>query len=312
MPKYPIHELTATEFEQLVTLICRNIMGVGITSFAPGPDGGKDARFEGTANAFPSEAAPASGKFIIQAKHTSKPQASCSDNDFENTIVGKEIKAIKRQYEAGQCTHYLLFTNRMKTGGAEVRIPARITGDTGVQNVWLRSTEDIERELSLHPEIVEAAGLNKFRAPIQFSPEDIRDVIVALHEHREAISSTFDSQHDFTSYPGLERKNEINGLSPAYNKYICDDSMKNFPAIRVFLENHRNQSFADQYHAVADDLKGQIIAHRDRFDKFDDVLEGIAVLVRERSPELQAAPKRLMIKKLVHYMYVNCDIGEKE
>ena len=106
MPRFPIHDLSDTEFEHLVVLICRELMGIGITSFAPGPDGGKDAKFEGTATAFPSAAALASGKFIVQAKHTSSPVASRSDYDFESTLIDKEIPKIKRQFEEGRLTHY--------------------------------------------------------------------------------------------------------------------------------------------------------------------------------------------------------------
>jgi hypothetical protein len=80
MPRFPIHDLSDTEFEQLVVLICRELMGIGITSFAPGRDGGKDAKYEGSATAFPSSAAPASGKFTVQARHSSSPVGSCSDS----------------------------------------------------------------------------------------------------------------------------------------------------------------------------------------------------------------------------------------
>lgn len=81
MPRFPIHDLSDREFEQLVVLICRELMGIGIPSIAAGRDGGKDAKFEGTATAFPNTAAPASGKFIVQAKQTSSPVASRSDYD---------------------------------------------------------------------------------------------------------------------------------------------------------------------------------------------------------------------------------------
>jgi hypothetical protein len=286
------------------------VLGIGITSFAAGKDGGKDAKFEGSARAFPDEVNPASGKFIIQAKHTSFP-ASCSDAAFADTIIGKEIPKIKRQFEEGRLTHYIIFTNRRKTGGAEENIPERIKKETGVQHVWLRGLEDIERELLLHPKIVKAVGLDKLRSPIQFTPEDIRDVIIAVHAHRQTLQTAFDSQHDFRDYPGLSRKNEINGLSPSYDRYIRDDSMKDFQTIRAFLENPRNALLAEKYHAVADELKGQIILHRDRFASFDQALEDITVLVHQRSPEIQTAGRRFLTKKLVHYMYVNCDIGQK-
>ena len=184
MSRFPIHQLHDSEFEDLVTLICRQVLGTGVTSFAPGPDGGKDAKFEGTARLFPDDVNPASGKFIIQAKHTSNPVASCSDSEFETTLLNKEIPKIKRQFDEGRLTHYIIFTNRKKTGGAEDRIPDRIKIETGVQNVWLRGLEDIKRDLLHYPNIVKLSGLDKLRSPIQFMPDDIRDVIVAFHSLR--------------------------------------------------------------------------------------------------------------------------------
>lgn len=217
LSRFPLHELTDAEFEGLVVLICRKILGAGVTSFASGPDGGKDAKFEGTAAAFPSTASPAAGKFIIQAKHTTRPFASCSDSEFERKIVEKdEIPRIKSQFNAGRLTHYILFTNRRKTGGAEDRIPDLIRAQTGVKNVWLRGLEDIRSDLLDSPEIVRLSGLAKLRSPIEFLPDDIRDVIIAFHAHRLSIPTAFDSQHDYRDYPGLMVKNAINGLSEIY------------------------------------------------------------------------------------------------
>jgi len=311
MSRFPLHQLHDSEFEDLVTLICREIFGTGVTSFASGPDGGKDAKFEGTARQFPDTANPVSGKLIIQAKHTSNPISSCSDYEFETTLLNKEIPKIKKQFDEGRLTHYILFTNRRKTGGAEDRITDRIKEATSVQHVWLRGLEDIERDLLHYPNIVRLSGLNKLHSPIQFVPEDIRDVIVAFHKHRSAIASAFDSQHDFRDYPGMPRKNEINSLTDNYFKYILADSEPRFPEIRRFLQNPRNWEFAEQYHATANELKGQIITHREQFITFDEALEHVYQLMYERSPELQSAPRRILTKVFIHYMYVNCDIGEK-
>lgn len=309
MARFLIHDLSDNEFEKLVVLICRELMGIGITSFAPGRDGGKDAKFEGKASAFPSTAAPASGKFIVQAKHTSSPVASCSDYDFESTLIDKEIPKIRRMFEEGSLTHYLIFTNRRKTGGAEDRITERIKAATGIEHVWLRSSEDIERELLLHSHIVKTVGLDKLRSPIQFIPEDLRDVILALHSHRQSLPSAFDSEHDFRDYPGLPAKNEINGLTLAYDAYIKENSMPHFRDIENFLKNPRNEALKEQYHTVADELKGQLVVHRDRFVTFDEALETLYNLIHERCPEIQSV--RRIVKIVIHYMYVNCEIGQK-
>lgn len=314
MPRYPLHELNDEEFEDLVTRICRKILGVGTTSFEKGRDGGKDAKFIGTANCFPSASGTLIGKVIIQAKHTTDPTKSCSDNDFETnktSILEKEMPKLKKQVDEESVTHYLLFTNRKKTGGAETRIPTKIISETGVAQAWLIGSKDIHDFLLDYPEIANDIGLNKLRSPIIFTPDDIRAVVSGFFDQRESINQGFDSQHDFSNYPGLESKNEINKLSNRYFEYIQTDSLPRFSQIESFLKNPRNLAFRDQYHAVADELKSQLIVHRDSFKSFDEALEHIYQLIHERSPELRAASYRRLVKIFVHYMYCDCDIGEK-
>ena len=155
------------------------------------------------------------------------------------------------------------------------------------------------------------AGLNRLRSPILFTPDDIREVVSEFFKQKSLIAQAFDSQHDFKNYPGIEKKNEINNLSSRYYDYIQTDSLPWFTQIESFLKNPRNAALADQYHAVADELKGQLIIHRDSFETFDEALEHVYQLIHERSPELQAASHRRLVKIFVHYMYCDCDIGQK-
>ena len=94
------------------------ILGMGTIAFSAGKDEGRDARFDGTAQHFPSQAKPAKGKFVIQAKHTTQPGASCSDSAFK-TAFKSELPKIKNLAKAGDLELYLLFTNRDITGGTE-------------------------------------------------------------------------------------------------------------------------------------------------------------------------------------------------
>ena len=314
MSRYPLHELNDEEFEDLVTRICRKILGVGTTSFEKGPDGGKDAKFVGKANCFPSDTLPLSGNAVIQAKHTSNPTKSCSDNDFESnksSILNEEIQKVKKQVDEESVTHYLLFTNRKKTGGAESRILKKINAKTGVKQAWLIANKDIQEFLLDYPKIANDIGLNKLRSSILFTPYDIRKVVSEFFKQKDSVIHAFDSQHDFQNYPGIEKKNVINDLSDRYFKYIQSDSLPRFRQIESFLKNPRNSNIANQYHAVADELKGQLITHRDTFVQFDDALEHVYQLIHERSPELRTGSHRLLVKIFVHYMYCDCDIGEK-
>src|SRR5262245_52055347 len=114
MPTYRLHELHDENFERLVIQICMQVLGMGTFSFAPGKDGGRDGRFNGTAHSFPSPKKPLSGKFVIQAKHTRNPAASCSDAAFTQ-IIKAELPKVRKLARAGELQHYLLFTNRRLT-----------------------------------------------------------------------------------------------------------------------------------------------------------------------------------------------------
>lgn len=311
MRHFPINDLSEAEFEDLVVAICREFLGVGVTGFGSGPDGGLDGFFNGTANSFPSRSTPANGKFVIQAKHVQSPVASCSDSAFKTTLLNKELSKVKRLYDDGKLTHYLLFTNRKKTAGADEHFQERIRNETGGTTAWLLGIEDIERELRAHPHIVRNAGLDKFQIPLDFKPEDYRDIIEGMYVHREAVEIIFDSEHDFKDYPGFYGKNEVNGVSTDYAAHIKEDSMPHFDAVICFLKNPRNTELTEKYHVVANELKGQIIVHQDQFKNFEHALDAIPGLIQERAPELQFPPKRRLLKIMIHYMYVNCEIGNK-
>lgn len=285
MKRFPLHDLSEAEFENLVVAICREILGVGTTGFAPGPDGGRDGFFEGTANCFPSDT-PATGKFVIQAKHAQSPVASCSDSAFKKTLLDKELLKVKRMVDAGKVTHYLLFTNRKKTAGADDHFKNRVQTETGLASAWLLGLDFIERELRAHPQIVRNAGLDRLRIPLDFSPVDYRDIIEGLYVYRKVMGSAFDSEYDFKDYPGFEGKNVINGVSTDYSAHIRDDSMPHFDAIEGFLKNPRNESLKKKYHVVAGELKGQLIVHAGEFQSFEEALEAIPRLIQDRSPEL--------------------------
>jgi hypothetical protein len=83
MPRdYRLHEINDREFERLIVRICVHWLGPGVQPFADGKDGGRDGKFHGKAAKFPSPSEPAMGHFVLQAKHTSLTNRSCSDRDF--------------------------------------------------------------------------------------------------------------------------------------------------------------------------------------------------------------------------------------
>ncbi|MCG2759667.1 MAG: hypothetical protein L6407_00460, partial [Candidatus Delongbacteria bacterium] len=236
----------------MVNTICQTILGTGVVSFAKGKDGGKDGRFIGTAQHFPSSNAPWSGKFIIQSKHTSTPTASCSDSDF-NTIVKDEIKKIQALIEKDEVDNYLLFTNRKYTGVVGDEIRNRIICETGLQNVAIIGNETINNQyLNSHKNIVRQYGLNQLHIPFDFSDDEIKKIILVFKYQLPVISDEIKAavnklKYDY-SHIEKDLKNQKNKLSVSYYQdEILSKSLMEFQKIEAFLNNPINSELKDYY-----------------------------------------------------------------
>ena len=156
--KYPLNELSSVEFENVVASICEEILGTGTMVFSEGKDGGRDAKFTGKANCFPSKASPWNGRIIIQAKHTVKMGASCSESDFSTTLK-KEVSSIKALKDTEKLDYYLIFTNRKLSGVQDPKIEDFITDELDVENVVI-GEERIQKWLQDYPSIVKKNNLS--------------------------------------------------------------------------------------------------------------------------------------------------------
>lgn len=70
--KFAYEDLSDGQFEILIVLLCQRLLEVAVQGFTKGPDGGRDAKFMGTAELYPSKTAPWIGTTIVQAKHTNR------------------------------------------------------------------------------------------------------------------------------------------------------------------------------------------------------------------------------------------------
>jgi hypothetical protein len=306
---YRLYELNDDEFERLVVCICVRWLGPGVTPFAKGPDGGRDGKFQGTANCFPSEKEPISGHCVLQAKHIAAPDKSCSDRDFAR-LLKKEHPKIKRLVKKGLCDHYIVFTNRKLTGGADEKLISAIVA-LGVKTAHIVGTEKLHLTLDDHVDIRDSLPNRNDSIPFRFNPDDLVEVITALHAYTGSEESkAFDSARDFGAVHIRDVKNKINGLSSDYyHELIVAGSMPHFSRIEDFLKNQRNRHLADLYHDAADELKQKILIHRFDFQTFDDVFAFLYEHIQQRRASLKG--KRRLISILLHYMYCNCEIGSK-
>lgn len=305
MTDYHLYELSNDKFEGLVVHICREILGTGVVNFSSGPDGGRDGKFTGTANNFPSKASPASGKFIVQAKGTSNPVAKCSSSEF-NAVLEKEIPRIVKLKESGEIDNYLLFTNRRVSGDADGKVVSGLKEKTGLDNVWLLGLETISSHLDANPNIVETMALRQFQAPLRIYSQDIADVIETFHVQKDSLLSQFDF-----SYTKLEEKNQLNKLSPEYFQYLRENSGKYFSQIQTFLGKPQNKRHETMYYAIADEIKSKITATRSSYVNFDDVLVFLYDSILKQYPALTQDGRSRFVSVFLHYMYCNCDIGQK-
>lgn len=305
--KYPLYEQNEDDFENLVVLICTKILGNGVIPFAKGRDKGKDGRFSGTANSFPSVNAPWSGEIIIQAKHTDKIQASCSDSDF-NHIVGEEINKINQLKSNGEIDYYLLFTNRKLTGGADSTIVRRIIEETGIENDII-AEEKIQQYLIQFPDVVKMAGLNKLLMPLEFDDSDIRNVVLSIKDALKA-KDIFNPIIDFSKIE-LTQKNKLNNLSDDYFSDVIRPGYTDFSRIDVFLSDPINEDVKESYEDAISDLNAKITVHRAEYGGFEEIIDYIYDKVVSQSGNSLKGNKRL-VRTLLHYMYCKCDIGKKK
>jgi len=282
------------------------VLGTGIIVFAAGKDGGRDGAFTGTAAKFPSDAAPLSGKFIVQAKHTQNPAASCADAEFARTLLGEHPK-ILNLIENGELEHYLLFTNRKKPANDGIDKEAALKA-LGLASAHLLGIEQMRLWLTLNPEIWSKLGYDRFEASLRIQTEDLTTIVTAFHAAIQGKLAAVDDR-DF-SYIPKPQKNKINKLSDAYWEEIRTRSLPYFKTIEDFLSNPRNIDFKDMYEDTADEIRRKLITATPPFESFDEALTYIIDHVTINNPELKK--RRRFATVFLHYMYYTCDIGQHD
>ena len=303
--KYPLENLTDIEFEDLVASICSEILGIGTVVFSVGTDGGKDAKFNGKANNFPSVSEPWSGKIVIQANHTQRINASCSESDFQSVLKKSVIPAINRLKENNEIDNYLLFTNRKLSGIQDAKIEDVFDEKTGVEN-RLIGLETINLWLRMYPSIAKYLNLNRLLLPLTFDENDLKLIINSfsrLDKEKEGLSK-------IPTHRDIENKNRINALSKEYFDNVIKKNLIYFEQIREFLTDSINSEYLDKYENTIDDINAKIVVHRDDFDKFERILEYLYDFIIENNLELKS--KRKLVRLFLHYMYYYCDIGINE
>lgn len=313
--KFAYEDLSDGQFENLIVLLCQRLLGISVQGFAKGPDGGRDAKFVGTAELHPSKAAPWVGTTIVQAKHTNGHNRNFSESDFfstsaVNTVLGKEIPRIKSLREAKELDHYMLFANRRLAGNAETEIRNYLASQCGIStsSIYLCGLEQLEIWLKRFPEVAREADLDPVDSPLIVSPDDLAEVVQALARQKDSMVAVLDDPP--TARVTYEQKNALNNMTIDYAKVQRRKYLKETAQIRAFLAAPENLDLLRMYESVVDEFQLKIIAKRKDYQSFDEVMEHLVDLLFGRDPILRQHAHKRLTRAVLFYMYWNCDIGE--
>lgn len=309
---YPYEDLDDSQFERLVVQCMRVLFGDGVQSFATGPDGGRDARFHGTAAKFPSPAAPWTDITIGQAKHTNAINAHFADSDFSGTtkssVLSKEIPRIQRLVAAGEINNYILFSNRRLGGVAGPDIVNRLAQETGLDKsrIFLAGIEYMDDLLHTYPQILRLARIDPIDGPLWVSSYELAEVILAIAKALEAPLPTVDAEVvDRVSY---NEKNRINGMTPEFAELLSKRYLCYTQRIEQFLADPGNVETLRRYEGAVEDFQFKIVARRRDYQTFDNLFNYLVDLLFKRDGIL--ARHRSLTRAMLFYMYWHCDIGD--
>jgi hypothetical protein len=313
--KYAYEDLGDEQFETLIVFLCQKLLGISVQGFAKGPDGGRDAKFVGTAELHPSKAAPWAGTIIIQAKHTNGHNRNFSESNFYNpkpdtkSVLGEELPRITKLRKNKEIDHYMLFANRRLAGNAQSEIVAYISkaSDIPQPSIYLCGLEQLEMWLKTFPDVATLADLDLVDSPLIISPDDLAEIVQALARQREAINAALDDPP--VQRVSYELKNAVNNMTKEYAAELRKKYLKDTSYIKTFLAAPENIDLLHLYLSVVDDFQLRIISKRKDYQSFDAVMEHLVNLLFNGDAVLRQRAHKRLTRAVLFYMYWNCDIG---
>ncbi|MBX7269317.1 hypothetical protein KIF24_27065 [Micromonospora sp. Llam7] len=309
---YPYEDLDDSQFERLVVQCMRMLFGEGVQSFAAGPDGGRDARFDGTAARFPSTADPWTRITIGQAKHTNATNAHFSDSDFsgpgESSVLSEEIPRIRKLVADDELHNYILFSNRRLGGVTAPLITDRLAQETGLDRsrIFLAGVEYMDDTLHAHPDILRRARIDPIDGPLLVSSYELAEVILEIAKGLEASPPPDDAPVvDRVTY---DEKNRVNGMTPEFAKLLRSRYLHETHRIGRFLADPANTDALRLYEGAVEEFQLKIVASRREYQSFDRLFNYLVDFLFKRDGALSR--NRRLTRAMIFYMYWHCDIGE--
>ncbi len=134
---YDFSRLSTRSFEQMIQALAASVIGPGAAVFGDGPDGGREATFEGRLS-FPDPVDPWHGYVIVQAKFRQRPEGGGKDGDWALAELRKELEKYTRpDRKLRKPDYYLFVTNVVLTPVAELGGKDKLVGHLEAQKKTL-------------------------------------------------------------------------------------------------------------------------------------------------------------------------------
>ncbi|MBI4748378.1 MAG: hypothetical protein HY774_07795 [Acidobacteria bacterium] len=115
MGDYNLSGLSTRSFEQLIQALALKIIGPGVSIFGDGPDGGREATFDGPTSYSPfgREEDQWNGYGIIQAKFLQRPKNSTDDGDWALNELKTELRKFTHPKNRKRKPDYYIFATNI-------------------------------------------------------------------------------------------------------------------------------------------------------------------------------------------------------
>lgn len=158
------------------------------------------------------------------------------------------------------------------------------------------------------PRAASIACIDAIDSPLIVSSAQLAELVEALSTSLGPAAARLDEVP--ASRISYDEKNRINGMSPEYARVLRKNYLKETHQIRDFLADPINGNMLELYLSIVDEFQLKVVAKRQDYQSFDDVMNYLFDLLFARDPLLRAHPR--LTRAMVFYMYWNCDLGGDE
>ena len=179
MVDYDLSKLNSRSFEHLVQSLAAKLIGPGIVVFGDGPDGGREATFDGEVPYF-TEGNQWDGYGVFQAKFLTRSRGSKEDGDWALAQLDRELAKYSEPKSEMRVPDYFVFATNV------VLTPVK---DAGSKDKVFARLEDFREEHSL--QAYDVWDYDKIRVLLD-NNEDVRRAYAAFVTPGDVLSQIID------------------------------------------------------------------------------------------------------------------------